>query len=365
MRQIKSSAKLIRLVFMGVIFLICVAGIALRRPAAVPQGFFATPSPSPTPSPTPVPPTPVPTPIPGAATVFINGERICTVDGEYIAQEIFKDLLYEIEQQLPFDETVIYSAFNAEITIEPAIVFEVPISESECRAMLERSIQQLGATIKTRKTETTSIPFETSETEDNRIPHGARLILQAGRTGITVATITKTYSNGELMGDPIVEESTLPPVNESIAIGMYISSNPSSSPGRTEGASGKERADFKLLAPVSASVSSNFGTREGKMHYGLDYSAKTGDEIKAPYGGTVSFLGERGAYGLVIEIDHGQGFVSRLSPIADVSVTFGQSIEAGARIGVLSAPVDEEVEPHLHYELLIDGIPYNPRYYMD
>jgi murein DD-endopeptidase MepM/ murein hydrolase activator NlpD len=78
----------------------------------------------------------------------------------------------------------------------------------------------------------------------------------------------------------------------------------------------------------------------------------------------VVFCAERGAYGFVVDIDHGNGFVSRLTHLSDVQVELNQRVFIGDPVGVLAEDTDGG-KPVLHYELIIDGIPYNPLFYID
>ena len=86
-------------------------------------------------------------------------------------------------------------------------------------------------------------------------------------------------------------------------------------------------------------------------------------KVYAPEDGTVIFCGERPGYGTVVEIKHENGFVSRLSSCANVAVELEQHVKRGAVIGYMPA-IEGRGAPILHYELLIDGIPYNPLYYL-
>ena len=116
---------------------------------------------------------------------------------------------------------------------------------------------------------------------------------------------------------------------------------------------------------MRGSVTSSFGFRDGNMHNGMDVAAAAGTEIAAPGEGVVIYCAERGAYGFVVDIDHGNGFVSRLTHLAGVSLELNQRVFGGEAIGTLSDEFDVGVKPHLHYELMIDGIPYNPAFYLD
>ncbi len=68
------------------------------------------------------------------------------------------------------------------------------------------------------------------------------------------------------------------------------------------------------------SISSRYGMRNGRMHRGLDIAARTGTPIKAADGGTVVFVGRRGAYGNLVEINHGNGYVTRYAHCSTINV---------------------------------------------
>ena len=72
-----------------------------------------------------------------------------------------------------------------------------------------------------------------------------------------------------------------------------------------------------------------FGYVNGKMNYGLEISNSAGTNIVAPGEGVVVYCAERGAYGFVVDIDHGNGFVSRLTHLADVQVELNQRVFIG------------------------------------
>jgi murein DD-endopeptidase MepM/ murein hydrolase activator NlpD len=64
-------------------------------------------------------------------------------------------------------------------------------------------------------------------------------------------------------------------------------------------------------------------------------------------------------YGFVVDIDHGNGFVSRLTHLSDVQVEMNQRVFLGDTVGTLAADEDGG-NTTFHYELIIVGIPYNP-----
>ena len=77
--------------------------------------------------------------------------------------------------------------------------------------------------------------------------------------------------------------------------------------------------------------------------------------------GTVAAAMEFGGYGLMIEIDHGNGFTTRYANLAEVLVTVGQEVKKGDAIATPSA----EEDGFLHFEIRQDGMAYNPRFFLE
>jgi murein DD-endopeptidase MepM/ murein hydrolase activator NlpD len=102
-----------------------------------------------------------------------------------------------------------------------------------------------------------------------------------------------------------------------------------------------------------------------RPHTGVDITAPIGTPIVAAARGRVRFVGQDKDYGLVVEIDHGYGLVTRYAHTSATLVHVGQHVERGdaiARVGQ-SGLADG---PHLHYEVLVNGVPTNPtRYLLD
>ena len=104
-----------------------------------------------------------------------------------------------------------------------------------------------------------------------------------------------------------------------------------------------------------------------RTHGGLDISAALGTQVLAAANGTVSALYQDDLMGTVVEIDHGQGLVSRYANLAAVpTVQVGDSVTTGAIIGSVgeTAAAESGRPPHLHYALLKDGQAVDPAGYL-
>lgn len=121
--------------------------------------------------------------------------------------------------------------------------------------------------------------------------------------------------------------------------------------------------------PVRGWVTSAFGVREdpftgeNRIHEGLDIAASIGTPIKAPADGIVTYVGARGGYGKVLTIDHGYGVITHYGHLSEQRVTEGQRVTRGDLIATVGN-TGRSTGPHLHYEVLINGLPVNPYNYI-
>ena len=90
------------------------------------------------------------------------------------------------------------------------------------------------------------------------------------------------------------------------------------------------------------------------FHSGADFGTPSGTPVHATLGGLVTFSGNRGPYGLVIEIDHGNGFKTRYAHLKATRVRRGQTVSFQDQIGE-SGNSGRSTGPHLHYEIWYQG----------
>ncbi|MCB5560109.1 peptidoglycan DD-metalloendopeptidase family protein [Anaerosalibacter bizertensis] len=122
-------------------------------------------------------------------------------------------------------------------------------------------------------------------------------------------------------------------------------------------------ATGSFTTPTRGSISSRFGQRWGRMHRGIDIAAKVGTPIKAADGGTVTYSGNRGSYGKLVEINHGNGYVTRYGHCSKIHVNNGQKVSKG-QIVALVGNTGRTTGPHLHFEVIKNGVHQNPSNYL-
>jgi murein DD-endopeptidase MepM/ murein hydrolase activator NlpD len=118
-----------------------------------------------------------------------------------------------------------------------------------------------------------------------------------------------------------------------------------------------------------ASITSPFGYRADPflgrlaLHPGVDLVEAWGAEIHATGAGRVTHAGPMGGYGIMVEIDHGNGLVTRYAHMSKALVEEGQDVVQGAVLGKMGSS-GRSTGPHLHYEVRVDGEPVDPERYL-
>lgn len=117
--------------------------------------------------------------------------------------------------------------------------------------------------------------------------------------------------------------------------------------------------------PVTGTITSNFGYRGNPIgdgtgfHEGLDIAVDYGTPVRATASGKVSMAGWVDGYGNLVEIDHGNGFVTRYGHNSMLLVVQGQEVKAGDIIS-LAGSTGRSTGPHVHYEVRVNGTPTDP-----
>jgi murein DD-endopeptidase MepM/ murein hydrolase activator NlpD len=106
-----------------------------------------------------------------------------------------------------------------------------------------------------------------------------------------------------------------------------------------------------------------FGGRTYEFHPGMDIDGERGDSVIAPAGGTVTKAGWQGGYGQMVEIDHGNGLITRYGHLSKINVEIGDSITRGQLLGLIGS-TGRSTGPHLHYEMRLNDHPINPRRFL-
>lgn len=122
--------------------------------------------------------------------------------------------------------------------------------------------------------------------------------------------------------------------------------------------------------PIAGSyITSGYGSRSDpirggrQFHKGIDFEADTGDPVLSVADGVVSFAGVRSGYGNVIEIDHGNGYVTRFAHNSRLTARVGDLVRSGQQIAKAGS-TGRSTGPHVHFEVWENGRAVNPRKFL-
>ena len=121
--------------------------------------------------------------------------------------------------------------------------------------------------------------------------------------------------------------------------------------------------------PTRGWVTSGFGFRKSpftglrEKHEGWDIAARNGAPVRTTADGVVVVEGREYGYGNLVEIDHGYGLVTRYGHNSKHLVKVGDRVKRG-QVVVLVGNTGRSTGPHLHYEVLLNGVPVNPKNYI-
>ena len=325
-----------------------------------------------TPAPTAVPVIQTPRPVypQRAVNLLVNGTPLFAVGSREVAEQLTRIYLDECAYENLDGNTILLTAsVDAELSTVPAdgsveyLEFDVAIN----RLRKNRSLIPVRRTVE-RVDIKTEEPSPVTETTP-LLPEGSRMFRKLGVASRTLVYVETLYKDGLAVSET---ETLNTPVQSGIARSTLIGAyrlpawfDPKA-PNALEGSQGPTPVSLSFSTPVRGTLVGQYGMQTGTMRYGIDYAAQSGTRVVAPESGTVIFLGERPGLGYVIEIRHDEGFVSRLSFGAKAIVPdlmLEKHVNKGDPVAVLPEMEGSESSV-LHYELLIDGIPYNPLFYL-
>ena len=116
-------------------------------------------------------------------------------------------------------------------------------------------------------------------------------------------------------------------------------------------------------------ISSEFGMRthpvhgDQRMHAGIDIAAPNGTPVSSTADGVVQFAGEKGGYGNMVILDHGNGLETRYAHLSSLSVKVGDVVADGDSVGKVGS-TGTSTGNHLHYEVREDDKPVDPKKYL-
>jgi murein DD-endopeptidase MepM/ murein hydrolase activator NlpD len=124
-----------------------------------------------------------------------------------------------------------------------------------------------------------------------------------------------------------------------------------------------DQSNFLWPTPGYYRITSPYGMRNGRLHKGVDIGAPTGAKIVSAKAGVVYTKAyDSGGYGNYVIVNHGGGYMTVYAHMSSVSVSKGQEVAKGQKIGEVGS-TGRSTGPHLHFEIRKDGTAGNPMNY--
>lgn len=120
-----------------------------------------------------------------------------------------------------------------------------------------------------------------------------------------------------------------------------------------------------FIYPTGSSRVSGWYFRDVRnpTHIGVDYACRAGDPIVAADNGVVTIAGWSGGYGILVELNHGNGFVTRYGHLSQLTIGCGHAVYQGSLLGYCGS-TGYSSGAHLHFEIRFNGSPQNPQIYL-
>ncbi len=128
-------------------------------------------------------------------------------------------------------------------------------------------------------------------------------------------------------------------------------------------------ANTPSIWPTRGWLTSGFGYRISpftglrQRHEGIDISNRVGAPVIAPADGLVTNIGREWGFGKILVVSHGFGFTTRYAHLHRINVKIGQKVKRGQKIAEIGN-TGRSTGPHLHYEVMVNGVPVNPMKYI-
>ena len=326
------------------------------------------------------------TPYEGALEELLDQLQKAASDEDTISCEFAEDV--EIRQEyvptseimnLGYIAELLYSTKTAEVTYEvkkgdtwSQIAAKNDMTSAELLALnpgyninklqigevltLSASVPYLTMTVVKQERYLDDVSYNIEYTDSADLYQGDYKVTSKGEYGKADVMAKATYVNGEETERTILSSVTLKePVTEYRLRGTKV--RPTWMP----------TGSFRW--PTSGRISSYFGGRKSPggigstNHKGIDIAGSRGQAIKAADGGTVTYSGWMSGYGYLVQIDHGNGYVTRYGHNSSLTVSVGQHVYKGQQVA-RAGSTGNSTGNHCHFEVRYNGVAKNPLNYL-
>lgn len=337
-----------------------------------------------------------------AYAIYADGEQICVVESEKVANEVLDQILSNFRKNddaeyeyvgfvedveiRPYNTSLSYVSSRSaaykkiksggqqevtytveagdtlygicdklEVTLDELISMNEGLDENTMlhvgdKFVISQEIPLLSVETVEISTYAEKIEYETEYVKSDAYYEDEEHVTQSGKNGKARITARITRHNGKMVDKEVLDEKVITaPVNK-----VVVKGTKKQPPKQGTGT---------FIRPVNVPVYSGYGYRWGRMHYGIDLPSSIGTPIHAADGGTVTHAGWYYAYGYTVIIDHGGGFTTLYGHCSAIYVSVGQSVFQGQTIAAVGN-TGRSTGPHCHFEIKKNGVNVNPSLYV-
>jgi len=217
--------------------------------------------------------------------------------------------------------------------------------------LVQRRAPFLSIAYDLRRNHIEDVPFETQYIEDDTRWLGETPVQTDGVPGQErVYTLQSVVDGYPLPVQVTRREALSEPSDKVILVGQKV-----------------RAATGTFIRPTNGRFTSGFGYRtlfgRRQFHEGADFASRTGTPIAASDGGVVTRAGTARGYGLVVVVNHGNGFTTTYAHCSRILVKVRQTVGQGETIALVGN-TGRSTGPHLHFEIRVGGVPKNPMLYL-
>lgn len=186
------------------------------------------------------------------------------------------------------------------------------------------------------------VDYKTIYKDDSSVYVGTTKVTQEGKDGEKKVTAVNTYENGEVVESDVQSEEIIEDYTPKIVARGSKPLPPTTSSGT-------------FIMPASGTISALNKAGSHAGYKAVDIANPTGTPIYASDTGIVVRAGWYAGYGNCVDIDHGNGYLTRYGHNSSILVTVGQKVQQGEKIALMGS-TGNSTGPHCHFEIQYNGV---------
>ena len=286
--------------------------------------------------------------IANANILYVNDKPIVFTDLQNV-----EELIEKSRCRYYIDGAENKAEFIDAVRLEKVFAYANRVDDDE---QVKEIIQNLNVKTVSKVSFESPIAFSTKTVSTGAQYIGYSKITTPGKQGLASKTeLVETVNGNESSREVLKNEVLVQPVTQVVLKGTAINM-----------ASATEKAQAQsagLILPLNTYVYISAYWGDGRNHKAIDFAGRRGTAIFAAQSGVVTCAGYRGNYGYLVEIDHGNGLVTRYAHCDALCVRVGQNVRQGQQIATMGN-TGRSTGDHLHFEVLKNGTQVNPHPYL-